>query len=267
MNAAADFETFREAIAEAREGLPKRLRQCADFVALNPERVAFDTVAEVAVAAGVQPSAVMRFAQVMGFSGYSEMQKLVRSRFAQRWPDYRTRLHRMRETGAGTPEALLAEFVEAGRQSLARVTEQVSTTNLRNAVRTLSNSRMIHIAGYRRSFPVAVYLSYAFEKQGRTHTLLDGVGLLTRRPAMAAVDSLIAISFAPYTEETVEIVRHAHDAGAAIVAISDRADSPLFGLADHWLEVSEVDVGDFRTLTATFSLATTIAVAVGASEN
>ncbi len=49
------------------------------------------TVAEMAEAAGVQPSAFMRFCQIMGFSGYSEMQRLFRESYVGGWPDYSTR--------------------------------------------------------------------------------------------------------------------------------------------------------------------------------
>ena len=72
--------------------MPKRLRQCADFIARNPDRVAVSTVAELAAAAEVQPSAMMRFCQELGFSGFSQMQRLFRDEYSRKWPDYATRL-------------------------------------------------------------------------------------------------------------------------------------------------------------------------------
>ena len=72
--------------------MPKRLRQCADFIVALPDRVAVSTVAELAAAAEVQPSAVMRFCQELGFSGFSQMQRLFREEYARKWPDYGTRL-------------------------------------------------------------------------------------------------------------------------------------------------------------------------------
>ncbi|MBO1687899.1 MurR/RpiR family transcriptional regulator, partial [Clostridium butyricum] len=67
---------------EVSDRLPKRLKQCADFVAANQDRIAVSTVAEMAEGAGVQSSAFMRFCQIMGFSGFSEMQKLFRDSYA-----------------------------------------------------------------------------------------------------------------------------------------------------------------------------------------
>ncbi|MDZ7904763.1 MAG: hypothetical protein U5N55_02595 [Cypionkella sp.] len=64
-------------IAADLDSLPKRLRQCADYILANFDRIAVSTVAEVAAGADVPPSAVLRFCQTIGFSGFSEMQKLL----------------------------------------------------------------------------------------------------------------------------------------------------------------------------------------------
>ena len=119
------MEVFEARLQEVAEDLPKRLKQCAEFVAENPERIAVSTVAELATAAGVQPSAFVRFCQILGFSGFSEMQRLFRDAYAPRWPDYRTRIDTLRSSGQDRPAALLAEFVEAGRHSLESLAKTV----------------------------------------------------------------------------------------------------------------------------------------------
>ncbi len=72
------------------------------------------TVAEMADGAGVQPSAFMRFCQIMGFSRLFEMQKLFRESFVGGWPDYSTRLQHLREKAEGSPLALLADSSRLG---------------------------------------------------------------------------------------------------------------------------------------------------------
>ncbi len=88
----ADFADLQARLTEAMPALPKRLRQCADYAAANSERIAFATVAEFAADAGVKPSAVVRFCQELGFTGFSSFQEIFRQRSAGHWPDYRTRL-------------------------------------------------------------------------------------------------------------------------------------------------------------------------------
>jgi AcrR family transcriptional regulator len=59
----ADFDALRDALVARHAGLPKRLQQIARFALDHPDDMALGTVAEVARAAGVQPSALVRFAQ------------------------------------------------------------------------------------------------------------------------------------------------------------------------------------------------------------
>ena len=161
--APATVEAFRERLLEISGSLPKRLRQCADYVASHADRISVSTVAELAESAGVQPSAIMRFSQIMGFSGFSDMQRLFREHYTGGgWPDYTTRLSNLRDNGEDGGALLLAEFVDAGRASLENVLKTVDPQEFETAIRVLSQARIIHIIGLRRSFAVASYLAYAF---------------------------------------------------------------------------------------------------------
>lgn len=260
----ADMAEFQARLAELSPQMPKRLRQCADHVAANPEQIAVSTVADLARAAGVQPSAFVRFCQILGFSGYSEMQALFRGDFARRWPDYATRLKNLRAAGEAQPTTLLAEFVEAGRSSLELLAHQVDAAAMERAVAALAHARIIHLVGLSRAYPVAAYLSYAFEKMNIPTMLHDKTGNLDHRHAIRSGDVVLAISFSPYTPETVTLAGYATGAGAELVAITDALNSPFHKLGGQALVVSEVDVGAFRALSATISLAIALAVSVGA---
>ncbi|MDE3029233.1 MAG: MurR/RpiR family transcriptional regulator [Paracoccaceae bacterium] len=256
-------EEFRDRLAAVSDDLPKRLRQCADYIAANTDRIAVSTVAELAAGADVPPSALMRFCQILGFSGFSGMQRLFREAYAPGWPDYTTRLNNLKENGAGSPSALLAEFVEAGRLSLESLAKAVDEDALAAAVATLIAADTLHIIGLRRAFPVASYLAYAFEKMDIPAMLHDGVGKLDHRHALRPGDVLLAITFAPYSEETLALAQDARERGLDVVAVTDRLTSPLARHASAVLTVPEVDFGAFRSLSATLALAITLAVAVG----
>ena len=263
VSAPASIEELLDRLLKTSGDLPKRLKQCADYLASNPDRVAVSTVAEMAEGAGVQPSAFMRFCQVLGFSGYSQMQRLFRESYTQNWPDYATRLEKLRETGGGSPSALLAEFIEAGRLSLENLAKTIDPRTLDTAIKTLSEAGMVHIVGMRRAFSVASYLAYAFEKMDVPTMLHDHVGRLDGRHAIRRGDAVIAITFAPYTHETVELAQAGRRAGAKVVAITDSIASPLRSVTPLLLTVQEADFGDFRSLSATLSLAVALVVAVG----
>lgn len=263
--APASVEEFRERLAVLTEDLPKRLRQCAEYVAANTDRIAVSTVAELAAGADVPPSAVMRFCQIMGFSGFSGMQKLFRDAYSPGWPDYSTRLKNLKDQGAGSPAALLAEFVEAGRLSLESLAKAVDEAALMQAVSVLAGAETVHVVGLRRAFPVASYLAYVFEKMAVPAMLHDGVGKLDHRFALRPGDALLAITFAPYSEETLTLAADARERDLPVVALTDRLTSPLARHALAVVTVPEVDFGAFRSLSATIAMALALAVAVGSA--
>lgn len=263
--APGSVEDLRARIEEMADALPKRLNQAAQYVLKNPERIAVSTVAELAEQAGVAPSAFMRFCQALGFSGFSSMQKLYREAYAQRWPDYATRLERLRELSGG-PAQLLGDFIEAGHESLSALAESIDLAALNRTVDLLRKAETIHVIGLRRSFPAASYLAYVFEKMRIPVMLHSAVGGITHTQAIRPDDAVIAITFLPYSEETVELARHATGRGVPVFGITDGAESPIAGVSREILLVREIDVGSFRPLAATLSLATTIAVAVGTAK-
>jgi DNA-binding MurR/RpiR family transcriptional regulator len=257
-------EEFRERLIALNGQLPRRLQQCADHIATHLDRVALSTVAQIAQGAGVPPSAVMRFCQIMGFSGFAEMQRLFRQALSGAAPDYATRLANLKAGGAGHPATLVAEFVEAGRQSMEALTRNLNETALNQSVETLAAARTIHLAGFRRSFPVASYLAYVFDKLGVPAVLHDGVAGLGQRSTLQPGDALLAITFAPYSEETLAIAAQAREKGLAVVALTDPPATSLSGVAQTILTVTEIDFGAFRSLSAAIALALALAVAVAA---
>lgn len=263
LTAPATVEEFRDRLAAMSDDMPKRLRQCAEYISANSDRIAVATVAELAAGADVPPSALMRFCQIMGFSGFSEMQRLFREAYAPGWPDYSTRLKNLKESGTGSPAALLAEFVEAGRLSLEALAKSLDEAALNHAVSLLAGAETVHVVGLRRAFPVASYLAYVFEKMSVPAMLHDSVGKFDHRHAMRPGDAILAITFAPYSEETLALAQDARDRGLPVVALTDRLTGPLARLADAILIVPEVDFGAFRSLSATIALAISLAVAVG----
>ncbi len=149
--------------------------------------------------------------------------------------------------------------------SLEALAKSVDEAALNQAVQVLARAETVHVVGLRRAFPVASYLVYAFEKMQVPAMLHDGVGKLDHRFALRAGDALLAITFAPYSEETISLAQDARDRGLPVVAVTDRMTSPLARAADAVLTVPEVDFGAFRSLSATIAMAISLAVAVGSA--
>lgn len=260
-----NFTALRDLLLERQASLPKRLAQVAKFALDQPDEMALGTVAELAAAAGVQPSALVRFAQTFGYSGFSDLQQVLRARLRERWPDYQERLSKVKdETGQGSDSTpVLTRLIETSVQSLAQLSHSVTPAAFDQAVATLAGARMIYLLGQRRAFPISAYLSYMLGNLEIPHMLLDNVGGMADVQARSAgqQDALLAISFTPYAPATVQIANQAAGRDVNIVAITDSAFSPIAGIAQAWLEVVEADLGAFRTLSATMALAMSLAIA------
>jgi len=261
-----DFETLRAALIERRDALPKRLTQVAAFAIDNPDDIAFGTVAAIAAEAQVQPSTLVRFAQALGYAGFSDMQKVFRSRLREGVVDYRERLDALksREEASG-PAGLVEGFAEAAAFSLTRLRQSLDPAALERIVDILVGAETIYVIGQRRAFPVASYLAYALSKIGVRNILVDNVASMapeTLRFATAA-DALLAVSFTPYAPVTVELARDLAAQKVPIAAITDSAFSPLTQVSSAWVEIVEADFGGFRSVAGTFVLAIALAVAVG----
>jgi DNA-binding MurR/RpiR family transcriptional regulator len=259
-----DFERFRALLLDRRESLPSRLVRAAEYALAHPDEIAFGTVASVAEAAEIQPSALIRFAKALGYNGFSELQEVFRHRLRERWPPYGERLAKLRTEAPDGPAGLLKRFSASSALSLAKLDDTVVPEDLERAVAVLAGAGTIHLLGLRRAFPVASYLAYALGKLQVSANLVDHVGALAGEQIGAARDgdALIAISFTPYTPATIELANAFSGRGFPVVAITDSAFSPLAPAATARIEIVEADVGGFRSLAATFCVAMTLAVAV-----
>ena len=259
--ASRDFETLRAVLRAKGPAMPKRLRQVAAFVLEHSEDFAFATAAQVAAAAHVQPSTLVRFAKAIGYAGFSDLQDVFRSRLKQGFPDYRDRLQALR--GGGGPLALFDGFAKAAEVSLQRARATLTPEALARAVAVLGGAKTVYLMGARRVYPIASALFYAFSKLDVAAFLIDNHGGMAPEQAMTATahDALLVVSFAPYAPVSIETAKLARARGVPVVAITDSPFSPLVPLADVWLELAEADYGAFRSLAATQALAMTLAVA------
>jgi DNA-binding MurR/RpiR family transcriptional regulator len=265
------FDQLEKAIIEQFPSLSKRLQQIASHALDNPSELALETIAAVSQRAGVQPSSLIRFAKVFGFSGYSDMQRVFRMRLTDAMPDYKERLKSLNGTEQEGEEAkdvsaLLEQFVEADIAGLRRLQQQKRTSVLLDqAFKLITDSDIVYVVAHRRSFPIACYLSYALSQMNVRNVLVDGVGGMFMQQAANASskDCIIAISSKAYSPDVAQVVRDASQRGVKVIAMTDSPLSPLAEHANVSLEVQQASVGMFRSLAVTMTLAVTLIVGLG----
>ena len=262
---ATTYEELKETIAAAYPRLSPQLQRLSRFALEKPHDLALGTVAAVAQANEVQPSSMIRFANALGFDGFSQMQQVFQSHLVERSAPYRERIRQMRRGGEGGEAGVLPRFVGEAIGELQQLEEHVDPAQLDAAVRILAGAPQIHVLAQRRAFPVACYLAYALNQLELQAHLLDGLGGMLGEFAhtIRAGDALLVASFRNYTPAVVETALASRARGVSVIAITDSALSPLKPAADVCFELGDDSTRPFRSLVAPLCLAQALVVSTG----
>jgi DNA-binding MurR/RpiR family transcriptional regulator len=266
---------LRDLILSRYDGFSKRLQQVARYVLDHPDDMALETLTVIAERSGSQPSAIVRFAKALGFTGANPVQRLLRDNLLAS----HTTLgygERVRKFGAGLDGkvaahglgALLDEFAVGDTLSLQNLRETVSPDDLASAIELLRNADTVYIVGMRRSFPIAAYLAYSLPNVGKRAVFVDGVGGLGlhQLKSISPRDVMIAISYHAHAEETVAAFNTAVEAGAKVLSITDSLISPIAKGSAQTLLVRESEVRAFRSMSASICLAQTLVIGLAYEE-
>ena len=266
MSQAASYEQLKDAISRGYADMSRQLQRIARFALERPHELALGTVAAVAEAAQVQPSALIRFANALEFSGFTEMQQLFRGHLVERSSSYRDRIDQLRRQGQpGDTGGVLNQFVHQAVTELGHLEDSVHAADVTAAVKMICAASRVYVLAQRRAFPVACYLAYALNQLDLKAYLLDGMGGMLGESLRSITrdDVLIVTSFHSYTQAVIDAAAAAHAAGIPVIAITDGALSPLKPWARLCFELGPSLDRPFRSLVAPLCLAQALVVTAG----
>ena len=178
---------------------------------------------------------MIRFANALGYRGFSDMQQVFRGHLVERSTSYRERIDQLRRkqlNGQRAPAGVLHQLVGDCVAELGHLEESIREADVKAAVKLIAGADRIHVLAQRRAFPVASYLAYALgQLELKTH-LLDGAGGMLKQN-LRAIDNrdvLLVASFRSYSPEVVEAANSCSDRGVPVIAITDGPLSPLVPL-------------------------------------
>src|ERR1700761_8264061 len=116
-------DDLMQRIADNYESLPRQLKSVATYIEQNRGSVMVDRTSDIAASCGVHPSAVVRFAQRFGFSGFSDLQAVFRQAYTGQGvssTSYQQRIRKLIDEKPGTLSggAVAREFISASRGGL-----------------------------------------------------------------------------------------------------------------------------------------------------
>lgn len=221
------FAETKRKLVESFDALSPQLQAAAQYLLANPEDVGLNSMRTVAKAAGVTPATVSRLSRVLGFSHYEDLREPFRQRLRSASPGYSERLHDVQQRSDST-QHLLAELRNQDIENVKRALADDNYPALAQAVDVINASRRVYVLGLRGAYPAAFLFHYAYQLFRHNSQLLDtGAGIFADQLRdVGSQDCMLAISFPPYTQLTIDALEYASAAGVKVIAVTDGELSP-----------------------------------------
>ncbi|MFM1272620.1 MurR/RpiR family transcriptional regulator [Yersinia enterocolitica] len=208
-------------------------RKLADFLLTNPEQTRHLSSQKLAQQTGVSQSAVVKFAQKLGYKGFPALKQALSEIVAA--PEQAVTLHNQilsTDSLKIVGEKLLAEKAAALRATLDINSEQ----RLTEALDMLRSARRVILTGLGASGLVAKDLAYKLLKIGvMAVSETDMHAQLAAVQALDSRDLLLAISFSGERREINLAAEEAQRCGAKVLALTSFTPNSLQQRADHCL--------------------------------
>lgn len=219
-------------IEQALPQMSKGQKAIAAFILKQYERAAYLTAARIGEEAGVSESTVVRFAMELGFEGYPHFQKVLQEELKVRL----TAAQRLKASSrlADSPD-ILGTVLQADIEKLRQTYERLDRDSFEKAVTTIMNARKIYILGVRSAAPLAAFLGFYFNLIFDNIRLVHTTSVSEMFEQILSVregDVVIGVSFPRYSRRTIKAMTYSRDSGATVIAITDKADTPISNNAD-----------------------------------
>ncbi len=223
----ADRQAIRAEIDRRAAGqrLTPAQRRIAQCMIEQSSQLGFLSSMELAELANVSQPSVTRFAIALGFEGYLEMRRFLRSGVAS--DEVTPEIEANRYQAAALAEA----------NNLTELAQSLADTNLIERFgRALAQSRPLAVLGIRASSGLATHFAYFASKVHPDVRLLAGGGSLVEDQIeqchAAGGRTLLAFMMPLYPRETVKALEFARQAGMQVALVSDASYSDHDGIAD-----------------------------------
>ena len=246
-----NLNSLGQRIADNRETLTQSQKAVASFLTDHPDEAAFMTVLEVARAARVSESTVVRFAYELNYSGYphlrAALQDMVKSRL-----DAASRLGGGENGDLPVPHRTMQMAMDSIQAAMSQNT--VETMEL--VVSSMIKANKVLIMGARSARIVGQFFACNLRwVMPKKHiATVDPDELCEQLLGLEPGDLALAISITRYTKRSIDALQVARERGATTVAVTDSVFSPLAARADIVLVAPGSLVGYADSFVATLTV-------------
>ena len=210
-------ESIVARLLEIFNDLPPQLQVAARFIIDHPHEVGVQTMRSLANEIDIHPNSFTRLARTLGFDGYESMRERFRdfvragtgsSSDRAKW------LQAMAKKGGSTK--VLGSLAQACLDNTEQMFRQQSAADMDNAVEVMLNAHRVHVVGVGLAYSLAYNFWYLARIPFDHFVLTPNQGTLLSDDLMHLNknDCVVAMTFQPYRNETLNALRFANTNGA-----------------------------------------------------
>ena len=212
-------------------------RRIAEAVLAEPTLLAFGTVSDLATRVGTSRPTVVRFANKLGFAGYTQLQRHVRSDLSHRLARPSERIRHEEGKSPGAKAAI--------NNAISSVFQAVDGPRLGELAAPILRAENVWILSGETSRAGAHALHSGLSMVRPNVRLLEETRFGSDACDAGKHDAAVVMDFFRYRRQVVDAACVLAQSGVAIVAITDSPLSPLVELTDTWCEIEVPAIGPF----------------------
>ena len=215
-------------ISDALPKLRGTTQKVAEFILNFPRETIDLTVTELSARAGVSEASIVRFAQLLGYSGFHAL----KIRLAEDIVSPMLIVHEDLKTD-DTPATAVQKAMTAGLRSLEDTISILDMVVLEATIRTICNAHQIVLFASGNSIPIAMDLNFRLTKIGLSSRFsIDPTMQEMYASLTTAEDVAVGISHTGSSKDTVYALELAKQRGAHTMCITNHSDAPLTRFGD-----------------------------------
>lgn len=214
---------IRRRLIEEIDAFPSTLQSAAKYIVDNPNEFGLDSIRVTAEKIGISANSLVRLASHLGFDTFDELREPFRQALIDRGDGLTTEdwINRLQKTGAfGRAQA---GIVRNEMDIVTRSLQRFSPALAERALMLMLEARNVWVMGTRASYALAYYFHYV------GHMALPNLHLIPRYVGspvdemidVSDEDVLLAVTFPPYSAETINALRIAKSKNTRIILLSD----------------------------------------------
>lgn len=219
---------FLQTLLNSRDELPKKQKELCDYMIEHYQSVGLLTIAELAEAANVGTTTVMRLIKNLGYESYADVKKDILDASVQTtssaWWHLKESFKHQNE-GKHTLVSVKDEVVNLLDQT---VTPSL-LANFDAAIDLILKSEKVHILGARSTKSLAQYFGHLLELfyDNSYQLSLDTDFVFDRISRFTKGDILVLIDNAPFTTLGTDAAKYCHEKGHDVILITDHLSCPV----------------------------------------